>query len=152
MQVVATRLDSTRLERGYDDELLYPLHPQPIPFPRGNLCFNCSSYSVFASSFLYIYDCLVLSAFRQYSSPDPLVWRSVLPDPLNDFWIELFRIILELELYWIIQLYSILQPQRSPLCFSQRQKAVNNVYDYGCVNICSRQTVFQDYIFFSLRF
>lgn len=77
---------------------LAPVYPYPVPFPRGNLCFYCFGYSVVASIFCIHYVGLVLSAFRQHSPPNTLVWRSVLPGPPHDFWTKLSWIILELTL------------------------------------------------------
>lgn len=92
---VATGLDSTGIERAYDEEILYPMRLHFILFPRGNLCFNglfiLLSPPYFFFIHVYIYLCLfVLSVFRQCSSPNPLVQRCVLPGPSNDSWTELF--------------------------------------------------------------
>lgn len=74
---VATGLDSTGIERAYDEEILYPMRLHFILFPRGNLCFN-GLFILLSPPYFFLYMCIYtyVCLFYQFSdsAAHPTPW------------------------------------------------------------------------------
>lgn len=71
MWLVATRLESKNIERAYDGEILYPMHPHLLPFAKGNVYFNYLILVILLLPpfFKYIYVCLISFQTVQLTQP-----------------------------------------------------------------------------------